>query len=500
MSTRFVAIWFRYLKTDWFIRRQAALADIPFVLSVADHGRIIVTAGNAVAEKAGILPGMAVADARAVIPSLQVQDDPSGLAMKLLTGLAEWCIRFTPAVSVDAPEGLILDVTGCAHLWGSESNYLEQISSRLKHFGYTNQMAMADTIGTAWAVSRYACNNFIVDAGRQSEVLLSLPATALRLDLETVDGLEKLGLRQIRNFISMPRSALRRRFGTSLLNQLDKALGNEEEPMQLVKPIEPYQERLPCLEPIVTATGIAIALDRLLNILCERLQKEEKGLRNAVFRGYRLDGKIEKLEISTIRPTANSKHLFKLFEIKISTIEPASGIELFTIEALRVEELSSHQESMWKENGGWEDYRIAELLDRISGKFGAQHIHRFLPDEHHWPERSFKRTEDINEAPAIDWEKNIHRPIHVLAHPAPVEVTAPVPDYPPMLFRYKGLLHKIVKADGPERIEQEWWIRDGQHRDYYCVEDEDGKRYWLFRSGHYDSEQSYQWFLHGFFA
>jgi protein ImuB len=157
------------------------------------------------------------------------------------------------------------------------------------------------------------------------------------------------------------------------------------------------------------------------------------------------------------------------------------------------------QESLWNSSDGLDNPELSELLDRLCGKFGAHHIHRYLPDEHYWPERSIKLTSSLNETPATTWKIDRPRPLQLLANPQPIEVTAPIPDYPPMNFRYKGKLHKIIKADGPERIEQEWWIQEGQHRDYYNVEDEIGCRYWLFRSGHY-SDESYQWFIHGFFA
>jgi protein ImuB len=500
MAKRFISIWFHYLKTDWFVRRQPELAVIPFVLSAPDHGRLIVTAANVLAQTQGIEIGMAVADARAIIPSLQVIDDKPELPGKLLTGLAEWCIRFTPVVSIDIPGGLLLDVSGCAHLWGGEKQYITEINNRFKYFGYTVSIAMADTIGTAWAIARFGQNNFIIESGQQTKALLPLPPSSLRIETGIAERLEKLGLRQINAFITIPRPSLRRRFGAQLLKQLDKALGYEEEKLIPIIPIEPYQERLPCLEPIVTATGIEIALERLLDTLCHRLQQEEKGLRMAVFKCYRVDGKIEKLEIGTNRPTCNTKHLFKLFEIKIDTIEPALGIELFTLDALKVEELSIVQEELWKHSGGLDDMGLSELLDRIGGKIGAGNIHRYIPDEHYWPERSFKLAASINEPLQTDWKIDRPRPLQILSRPELIEVTAPIPDYPPMNFRYKGKLHKIVKADGPERIEQEWWLQQGQHRDYYAVEDEEGHRYWLFRLGHYDTLRSYQWFIHGFFA
>jgi protein ImuB len=500
MQKRFVSIWFRHLKTDWFIRRRPHLKEVPFVLASPDHGRMIVTSANNLAEKSDVNTGMVLADARAIIPSLQFFDDKPELHRKLLKGLAEWCIRYTPAVAIDGPDGLLLDVSGCAHLWGGEQQYLTGISKRLKNFGYHVHIAMADTIGAAWAIARFGRNEIIIKTGGQTTALLSLPPSALRIGAETVEQLEKLGLRQISQFVSIPRAALRRRFGQQFLLRLGQALGYEEEMIIPVEPIEPYQERLPCLEPIATLAGIEIALQRLLDALCNRLQQEQKGLRSASFKCYRIDGKIEKIEIGTNHPSCNSQHLFKLFEIKIDSLEPALGIELFTLEASKVEAASPVQEKLWSNNGGLHNIGLAELLDRLAMKIGANNIHRYVPDEHYWPERSFKPASSLHEPLQTTWKTERPRPLQLLSKPHPVEVTAPVPDYPPMLFRYKGKLHKIIKADGPERIEQEWWLQEGQHRDYYSVEDEEGCRYWLFRSGHYDVAKSYQWFIHGFFA
>ena len=499
MARRFLSLWFRQLTTDWFVIRQPNLRNSAFVLCSPSHGRMMITAANTLAETQGIYRGMVLADARAVIPSLEVADDIPGLADKLLNRLAEWCIRFTPSVAIDPPDGLILDVTGCPHLWGDEDIYLAEIIKRIKERGYNVRAAMADTIGAAFAIARFGKGKFIIDIGQNMEALLPLPPAAIRLDNDTIDRLHKLGLRQIKDFIGMPRSALRRRFGQPLIQRLNQALGQEEEMIEPVQPIHPYQERLPCLEPIITITGIEVALQRLLEILCLRLQQEENGLRLACFKAYRIDGKIEQVQIGTNRPSNNTKHLFKLFEIKLSSIEPALGIELFILEAPKVEAHSPIQEKLWENNHGLDNTALSELLDRLAGKIGADHIHRYLPDEHYWPERSVKQAVSLDQKPATIWRIDKPRPMQLLSRPELIDVTAPIPDYPPMLFRYKGKLHKITKADGPERIEQEWWLQQGQHRDYYCVEDEEGCRYWLFRLGHY-SDKSYRWFIHGFFA
>jgi protein ImuB len=205
------------------------------------------------------------------------------------------------------------------------------------------------------------------------------------------------------------------------------------------------------------------------------------------------------MEIGTSRPTHHINHLFKLFEVKISTLEPAMGIELFTLEAPKVEELLPEQEQLWEEAGGLDDVRLAELVDKLAGKFGPSAVHRYLPDEHYWPERSFRPAISLQEKATTLWRVDKLRPLQLLHRPEKIDVSAPIPDYPPMLFRYKGKVHEIARADGPERIEQEWWLQQGQHRDYYRVEDKEGHRFWIFRSGHYDDE-SFQWYVHGFFA
>lgn len=499
MGRRFVSIWFRYLATDWFTLRQPRLKTVPFVLRAPLHGRMVITAANAPARAKGITEGIVLADARAMLPGLEALDDKPELGNKLLRRLAEWCIRYAPIVAMDPPHGLLLETTGCSHLWGGDAPYLEDIERRLKERGYLVRAAMADTLGAAWAVARFGRGPLVIESGQHTEALLPLPPASLRLEPTTVERLQKLGLQSIGQLIGMPRASLRRRFGPEFLLRLHQALGVEKEWIEPVQPAEPYQERLPCMEPIVTATGIAFALRKLLEALCERLREDQKGLRTAVLKCYRVDGKVVQVDIVTSRPSYHINHLFKLFEIKLPTIEPAMGIELFVLEAPKVEDYLPGQEKLWEETGGLDDVRLSELVDRLVGKVGRQAVSRYLPDEHYWPERSLRPAVSLTDKPTTAWRTDKARPLQLLSKPQPIEVTAPIPDYPPMLFRYKGKVHEVVKADGPERIEQEWWLQQGQHRDYYQVEDQEGHRYWLFRLGHYHDE-SYQWFVHGFFA
>ena len=388
-----------------------------------------------------------------------------------------------------------------AHIYGTARRSILKTSCK----NYINQditakIAIGDTIGAAWAMARFGSRVNIIPPNEQINQLLSLPPEALRINPGMAARLHQLGLRQIRQFIGMPRRVLQRRFTGELLQRMDHATGVQEEYIQpVVSPVE-WQERLPCLELIITRTGIEIALQQLLELLCARLNREQKGIRQCIFKTYRIDHAVLEITIGTHRGSVNAKHLFKLFEEKLSGIDPGMGIELFVLEAPVVEDISAIQKQMWNNAAVLSDHRIAELLDRLSGRIGSENIYRYFPDEHYWPERSVKKVHSLQQKMTAPWMLGRPRPLYLLPSPQPIQVAAPVPDYPPMMFRYKNILHTIVKADGPERIEREWWMDSGDHRDYYTVEDEKGQRYWLFRSGHYTEEAKWKWFVHGFFA
>lgn len=500
MMKRFVSIWFPYLLTDWYALHNKAVRDLPFVLKATARNSICITAANILAVQKGIYTGMALADARAIYPALESFDAIQGTSENLLKKIAAWCIRFAPVVAVDGSDGIIIDATGCSHLLGSDHAYVADIINRLKAKGFFAKAAMADTIGAAWAMARFRNKSCIVHSGKHQESIRLLPVQALRLPADTVERLHKLGLHQIKDIMHMPPRTLSRRFGKVIVQRLNEAKGTIEEFIEPVIPVAVYHERLACLGPIVHLAGIEIALQQLIEILCKRLLKDGKGARQLGFSCFAIDGEAQNVMISTTAATSNVKHLLGLFAFKLPCIAPGLGIELFILEASKVEHAVSKQEVLWKSGAALTDASIAELVDRLQSRFEDINIKRYLPAEHHLPERSIQSTSSLQEKASIEWQSNIQRPIILLPQPVQVEVTAPIPDYPPMMFRYNGKLRKIIKADGPERIEQEWWIKDGRHRDYYAVEDEDGGRYWLFRSGHYDAEKSYKWFVHGLFG
>lgn len=498
MKKRFLSIWFPSLLTDWMIIRRPEWKSAAVVSVSASHGRMMVIAANSHAHLQGIHTGMPLADARALVHDLEVFDDKAGRKDKLLEGLARWAVRYAPLCAFDH-DGILLDISGCAHLWGGEDLYLKHISGRLRDAGYSLRAGIASTIGLAWALAHYGKGAEIADPFQELSALLPLPASALRLGDETIARLDKLGLNKIERFIQMPRSMLRRRFGEFLLKRISQALGDEHEVFTPVTLPEEFEERLPCMEAIHTARAIEIAIEKLLEKLCIRLTAAGLGLRKAVLKAYRIDGKIVSSSIGTNRPSDDAKHLLKLFILNISTIAPGMGIELFSLTAEKTEKMQRRQEKIWTLQTTLDSQPLAELLDRVAGKVGQHTIHRYLPRADYWPERSIWDVKDLAQGSDIHFHHTLNRPILLLSPPERIEVTAPIPDYPSMLFIYRGVRHSIKKADGPERLERSWWLEKGQHRDYYTVEDDKGNRYWLFRSGHYAAENS-AWFIHGFFA
>ncbi|TAE08135.1 MAG: DNA polymerase Y family protein [Bacteroidetes bacterium] len=501
MLEQYVVIWFPYLVVNWLQVRNTQWLGMPIVLYQTVKNRMVVTHYNRLAQQNGITLGMPLADARAILPSLLVLQEPAENAATILPNIAQWFIRYSPEIAICEPDKIIINASGCCHLWGGSQAYVQHIQNRLTVLGYTIRLALAGTIGMAWAQCVYGASGTVIPNGQERQALASLPPQALRIPTAVVGKLYNLGIHSIQALSVLPPYTLRRRFGAGVMQQLYYALGTLPEPFVPIQPVHTYKEFLYCLEPIVTATGIEIAFKNLIEKLCTALQKNGVGIRTCVCQCFRVDGKVQTVQIACTKATVNQVHIFKLLELHISSIEPALGIELFTLHATQVEAYVPMQDQFFHAHAySIESDAVAQLLDTIANKIGKNTIALYQPAQHYWPERSIQATTQPTNEVATPWLKLQNRPTILLSKPVPIGVTAPVPDYPPMNFKYQGKLHKITRADGPERIEQEWWLQTGEHRDYYYVEDEHGARYWLFRLGHYDAQKNNQWFLHGYCA
>jgi protein ImuB len=428
-----------------------------------------------------IAPGMPLADARAIAPGIVVLDaDPEGDAAALRR-LAHWCGRYSPWTATDGADGIWLDLTGVAHLFGDEAGLAADLVARLRRQGLSARAAVADTPGAASALARAGREVItVVPRGATKLALALLPVATLRLPLETIELMERLGLRRIGDLYKLPRPALVARFGLTAAERLDQALGSLPEPLSPLPPAPTRSSHRRFAEPIARPEDLAAAIASLAEALCRVLA----------------------LEAGTAQASRDPRHLAHLFAERLDRIEPDLGIEDMRLEALAVEPLGSRQASLDRTGAGTDrsDDALASLVDRLENRLGAGAVTRMQPRDSHIPERAVERVPAF--APGeggTPWDTQRMRPLRLLARPEPIEAVAPIPDDPPVLFRWRRLVHRIRAADGPERILGEWWRspeEETQLRDYYCVEDTDGRRFWLFRSG---LHPAHRWFLHGVF-
>lgn len=480
-------------------RRDELPADQPLATVTPGNVRRIAAADRA-ARKAGVVVGATVTDALAVVPNVVLRPaDPQG-DRALLDHLADWCGHYTPFTASDGwtegveGGGLWLDITGCDHLFGGEQALLDHLLGRLKGLGFTARAGLADTPGAAWAWARFGAGH-VVPPGAQRDALAGLPVAALRLMPQAAASLVSLGLRRIGDLYGVARAALAARYGRQVAHRLDQALGLEPEPISPRQPPPPHRVHGAFAEPIGRREDVAEATRRLLVRLCRQLEADGLGLRRLEVAAFRVDSTGRRVTIGTGRPVRDPKHLFRLLGEKLDALEPGFGIEMLRLSASEVAPLAPEQNEL---AAAEKDGRVEPLLDALANRLGADRVVRLAPRASHIPERA-QQALPANAALPETWPA-ARRPVRLFSPPEPVEAVAPVPDSPPLLFRWRARTHRIVRADGAERIAAEWWRREAPERDYYLVEDQDGRRFWLYREGLFGADPPPRWFLHGMFG
>lgn len=519
---RVISLWLPRFPADRLGRLKPAWRAEPFALAAVDgRGGLVVAALSHAAEGAGVRPGQTLSDARAIVPGLAVEPDDPAADAAALEGLALWCGRYTPWVAPDrsglgaglgGAHGLWLDVTGCAALFGGEAALLDDLLRRLAAFGLEARAALADTPGAAWAVARYRAGG-VVAPGTVRAALADLPVAALRLGALEVEALGRVGLRRIGELYGMPRGALARRFGATLGRRLDQALGAAHEPLSPGRPVAPYRVQRLFAEPIAGPAAIEAITRALVEALTAKLEADGRGARRLELVLYRVDGTVGELAIGTSLAVREPRHLMRLFAERLERLDAGFGADAMVLAAPLSDPLPRLQLGLDLEATGPrrpcapEDVAaLGELVDRLGNRLGAANIHRQAPRQSHIPERAVAPAAPL--APAGDWpsQGRRERPLRLLAPPEPIEVIAPIPDDPPVMFRWRRAVHRVRAAAGPERLAPEWWRAagmaavgegEGRFRDYYRVEDEAGRRFWLFRLGAFRPGSSPAWFMHG---
>ncbi len=499
------------LPTDRLIRKNGGTPfKAPLVVSAKIANALHVHALETRAARLGLYKGQPLANARAMVQPLYVVPADEKADAALLEGIADWCDRFTPLVTLDAPDGLFLDITGAAHLFGGEAAMLAMVTRRIAEHGFAVRGAIAGTSLAAHALARFA-PGMTVPPGHESAAMASLPITALDCDDKALRALRHAGLKTIGMVAERLHSELSERLGKAFVTRLKVMLGAAEQPLQPRRPLPDLMAEQRFAEPVVTEEAIAASLFSLAGSLSEILERQGRGVRVLQAAFFRADGRTLRIAIKIGEPLRDPKVMLRLLRQKLDgladPLDPGFGFDLIRLEALLAEK--TRPGTMSFDSNENARRQIAFLIDRLSARFGAQRVQRFVPQDTHIPEaagmavpaqdRDFGQENWVLKRLPGDPPR---RPLRLLEKPEEIEAGLPLaPDGPPKFFRWRQCRHNVTRAEGPERIAMEWWRSHGLTRDYFRVETHTGQRFWLYRDGlHTQNQPAPRWYLQGIFS
>ena len=500
---RVLSIWLPHLAVERWARSSGFGPDDPVVLTVeGTYGPIIHAVTRAAAER-GAQAGARLTDARALDPALvAVPADPAGDSA-LLQRLARWAGRWSPLVEVDGEASLRLDVTGVPHLFGGEAELVADIQTRFAVAGISTRVAIAPTAAAAWALAHYGSAAAVICGKDTGARLADLPVAALRLPPEATRTLERLGLKTIGTLAGIERRSLARRFreADNPVDALDRALGRKPEPLTAVSAARPRRALLKLEEPATHPEAPMQALERLIPDLVRQLQRRHLGARRLMLIGFRVDGSTAVASVATSIPSREPKHLQRLLADKAAALDPGFGFDAFALEASWAESLPSAQDSLVDHPSS--EREVARLIDRLTVKLGPDKVRRPQPFESHLPERASGWRPALDKADAFQAPAT-QRPQRLLDRPEAIAVVYATPEGMPRRFVWRRAVHDITRVEGPERISPEWWRQPStaRLRDYYRVEDQAGRRYWIYREGVIGDGRGGlpEWYMHGLFG
>lgn len=509
-SRRHLALFFPFLSADRATAARAAPAEAPFACIAPKGGALHLAALDPRAGALGLVPGMTLADARARVPELEAVPHDPDADRRLLRRLASGCGRYTPMAAMDAPDALILDISGCAHLFGGETALAADAEARMARQGFACRAALAGTPEAALALARFRT----WPAGCEPADLHRLPVAALRLEPAAEAALRRAGLHTIGDLARRPTAPLSARFGKEAAATLDRLLGRADSRITPLRPPPALRFVRRFAEPIAYVEQALAAMTELAGEARRAMEARGAGGRRFVAHFFRSDGAVRALAVRTGLPTRDPALLDRLLREKLAGIadplDPGFGFDSIALHVPDLEPMAPAQPEM-DGRGGTGD-GLARLIERLSARLGRGRIRRFLPVDSHVPERRARAVPALDAAAPAAWsadnpdrrpDEPPARPIHLLEPPDPVEVMAEVPDGPPLRFRWRRALHEVTRHEGPERIAPLWWEAGGDARptrDYYRVEDQDGRRFWIFRDGLYSERTAPRWYMHGLFA
>ncbi|MCL3881343.1 DNA polymerase Y family protein [Marivita sp. GX14005] len=552
-NRRILSIWFPRLAAERHIRRDPNLGEVPFVV-VKDVGQAQVVASlSEAAEAIGLYEGQPLRDAHAMSADLLTRLSNPHAEAAFLNALHRWAGKFSPWVAQEKPDALVLDLTGCAHLFDGEEALARQVDEDCRALGLTVRLGIADTLGCAWALARFAgaqgahhrngdaidqearatrsragkrrhwerggaapavrvpagqADMRIAAPGETYRALADLPLAALRLEAHSMAQLSRLGLRRVRDLVEQPRAGLVRRFGRGLVARMDQALGSVPEPVSAAPPPDRFAVRLSLPDPIGLEDDVMAAIDRMLPRLCAALRNKGKGARTLRLEVYRCDDTMQWMSVTLAKPSDDPEQIRPLLRLRIEDLDAGYGIDMMRLEAavhepIHLRTYAGHMEAT--EDGrarmaGTKGKSLDRLIGRLGTRLGTDAITRLHPADSHIPEKTSLTVTAAWSEPAKVWPAR-HLPRPLIMWPPEMVIAPDVPRLPGH-FRWRGRDHEIHSLRGPERIAPEWWLDDpawrSGPRDYWDVITRDGHRLWLFYA--HGGTLSSGWFCQGAFA
>jgi protein ImuB len=523
-TRRFLSLWLPHLASDRARRlhRVDKAAPLAAIAKVANAERLVCVDANAA--RMGLTVGLSLADARARVPVLVAVEAEPAEEARLLERLCDGCSRYTPLAALDGRDGLMLDISGVAHLFGeaSLSGEAALVADCLKRLAAQRITGLAGVAGNpraAWALARFSAQKKIAPEDLSDKAFAKLfhdlPLAALSLDEKTVADMARAGLRRIGDIALRPRAPITARFGATPMARLDALKGLERSSIAPRFPPPEFCAERRFASPIETVEAIEATLRKLADDLVVLLERQAKGARRIELSLYRVDGDVRCIRVGASRPLNEARAIVRLFAERLArphedAIDAGFGVDLMRLACLAAEPLALSQVELDRAHEAERARALADLIDRLSARLGARAVTRREFVEAHLPEQAEAaapatigeargRSEGLEPivpagAPA--------RPLRLFIRPEPIEAVAEVPDGPPLRFRWRRVLHDVAAIEGPERIAAPWWRRpDAPTRDYFRAEDSRGRRFWLYREGLWGREtQRAKWFVHGVFG
>lgn len=498
-------------------RQQCARPECVLLMAPSSRGQIVSHRCSRAARD-GVQPGIPVAQAKAVLTTQRVlveTHDPEA-DRKALAALAVVGQSLSPITSADEPDGLLADVSGCHRVFEGEEGLVRAALSRFRDLGFEVRAAIASTYGCARAVARFGpAPDLIIPDGAQRGTMATLPTRALGCDAKTEQALREVGLDTVGHILALPRSVLPARFGDEILFRLDQALGHAIETIDPVHAVDPVHVERIFEGPNDQFEVIQLTVRGLLEELRAHLQTREAGTTRLLLRMERSDTTPLELRFALSAATRDLKHLWSLIRPRLEKANLGFGVELISITSTRTVRINHRQAEQWRDDQS--DASPSVWMDTMVNRFGSERVVRVRPAESHVPERAVRRVGEMAtfaKGQRAKLKQEEERPPDHLAiwrfgnlaissrpslllHPESALVTSLCPDGPVMNIRWRGIDHAVALCIGPERIEPEWWRGRAPSRDYFRVQDTQGRWLWLFREHEGDGGE---WFVHGVWA